>query len=166
MSENKVTRRCCCERDDQTVTSGEIYSITKYFQQHFTGKVEAPSSWKIVKLVLLRKRGTKKRNKKLQDHRVDVGDVKVVRIMCYSSSGKITRTLDEVTRRRHSWHQLPTPSGDGDTTAAEALGVAGGQKTNGEARRDTTHNVLGPHGHQDGLRRGKTNAHRENSVRS
>ena len=50
-----------------------------------------------------------------------------------------------------------------DKFAAETLGVARGQMTNYYARqRDTSHNVLGKHGHQDGLRRGETEAHSTN----
>ena len=47
-------------------------------------QMEVPSSWKIVKLVLLRK----ERDQKEQGHSADIGDVEVVRILCYSSSGK------------------------------------------------------------------------------
>ena len=52
-----------------------------------------------------------------------------------------------------------------DDAAAETLGVAGGQKTNNEARqRQTSHDVLGQHGHPDGLRRGETKAHCDCSI--
>ena len=45
----------------------------------------------------------------------------------------------------------------------KTLGVARGQKANEETRQlETSHYVLGQYGHQDGLRRGKTEAHREN----
>ena len=33
----------------------KIYTITKFFQERFMGQMEAPSSWKVVKLVFLRK---------------------------------------------------------------------------------------------------------------
>ena len=33
----------------------KIYTVTKCFQERFMGQMEAPSSWKIVKLVFLRK---------------------------------------------------------------------------------------------------------------
>ena len=69
-------------------------------------------------------------SEKLQGHRVDVGDVEVVRIMCYSSSGQRTRKMEGVTRGRHGWRQLSAPAGDDDTIVAETVGVAGGQKTN------------------------------------
>ena len=34
----------------------KIYTLTKCFQGRFLGQMESPSSWKVVKLVLLRKR--------------------------------------------------------------------------------------------------------------
>ena len=45
---------------------------------------DAPRSWKIVKLVFLRKldAAPKKRRKKLQSHCVDVGDVEVRSCTC------------------------------------------------------------------------------------
>ena len=57
-------------------------------------------------------------------------------------------------------HQLPTPSGLDDKFVAETLGVAGGQKTHDKAWQcEATNGVFGRPGHQDGLRRGETEAH-------
>ena len=59
----------------------EKYEIVKcFFQQRFMGLQEAPSSWKMVKLVLLRKSDAapKERDQKLQGYCADVGDVEVV----------------------------------------------------------------------------------------
>ena len=57
MSENKVNGP-----DDVIVSEmikqlpqEKIYEVTMCFQQRFMGKMEAPNSWKIVKLVFLRK---------------------------------------------------------------------------------------------------------------
>ena len=33
----------------------KIYTVTKCFQERFLGQMESPSSWKVVKLVFLRK---------------------------------------------------------------------------------------------------------------
>ena len=90
------------------------------------------------------RRGTEEKKKKLQGHRVNVGDVKVMRIKDYASSGRRERTrkLEAVTRGRHGRQQLSTSSGDDDTALAQALGVAGGHKADDEARqRETSHNV-------------------------
>ena len=52
---------------------------------------------------------------------------------------------------------VASTSGDDGTIVAETLGGAGGQKANDEARQcDTTYNVSGKHGYQDGVRCGKT----------
>ena len=51
------------------------------------GQMEAPSSWNIVQLVFLFTRtrcGTQERNQKLQGHHVDISEVEVVRLVCYS----------------------------------------------------------------------------------
>ena len=104
-------------------------------------------------------RRTPKRNQKLQGFRVDVVDVKVVRVVCHFRLKEQKRIwkLQDVTRRRHWRHQFPALSGNDDTIAAELLGVAREQKTNDAARqRDTTHSVFGQHWHQDGFRCGKT----------
>ena len=91
MSENKVNR------PEDTVVSEMIKQllqeklyVKKYFQESFMEKVEAPSSWKIVKPMSSRKprRETKEKSKRLQRNRVNGGDVKVVRMVCSSSSGK------------------------------------------------------------------------------
>ena len=75
--------------DDQTPTARKNY-ITKNFQEPFVGMVAAPSSWKIVKLVFLRKprRRTPKWNKRLQGRRA--GDV--VHIVYCSSSDEREKT--------------------------------------------------------------------------
>ena len=54
--------------------------------------MEAPSLWKIVKLVFLRKQIAEKKDQELQSHRTDVSDVEVVRIMHNSSSGRKKET--------------------------------------------------------------------------
>ena len=83
----------------------KINIITKCFQERFMSQMEAPNSWKIVKLVFLRKtrRGTDERDHKLQGHSVDISDVEVVRGVHFPSFGKRKRTwkLEEFTRGRH-----------------------------------------------------------------
>ena len=54
-------------------------------------------------------------------------------------------------------YQLSTSSSDDDAPASEAFGVA--RVWHGSEKRP--HDVLGQHGHQDGLRRGKTKAYRK-----
>ena len=53
MSENKVNGPEDAEVSEmiKQLPQEKFYVITKYFQERFTVKVEAPSSWKIVKLV-------------------------------------------------------------------------------------------------------------------
>ena len=100
----------------------------------------------IVKLVFFWKTrcGTEEGNQKLQGHCA----------VCFSSFGnrEWTWELEEFTRGRNWRHQLPTLSSHDDKFVAETLGVAGGQKTKDEARQcETTHDILGEHGHQDGF---------------
>ena len=114
--------------------------------------------------VKTRRRTPKKWNKRLQGHRAD----DVVRIVYYSSSGERGKL--------ESWKRLHVGGIDGiscqhlqviDKAVAGALVVARGLEANDETRqRDTTHNVPGQHGHQDGFRCGTTKAHRENYGRS
>ena len=70
----------------------KIYIITRCFQERFMGLTEAPSSWKIEKLVFSAKtrRGTKERDQKLEDHCADICDVEVVRGVYFSSLEKKT----------------------------------------------------------------------------
>ena len=100
----------------------------------------------IVKLVFFWKTrcGTEEGNQKLQGHCA----------VCFSSFGnrEWTWELEEFTRGRNWRHQLPTLSSHDDKFVAETLRVAGGQKTKDEARQcETTHDILGEHGHQDGF---------------
>ena len=118
-TQSQRTRRGKRKRDYQTVSAGKNYVITKYFQERFTERVEAPSSWKIVKLVFLRKPHEKPQNrkKKLEGHRVDIGGVKVVRIVCYCSSGKEKEPegwrllhvgcIDGISCQHHQVHLVP-----------------------------------------------------------
>ena len=65
----------------------QICEITKCFQERFMELGEAPSSWRIVKLVFLRKPdAAPKKGKKLQGHCADVGDVEMVCDLCNSTS--------------------------------------------------------------------------------
>ena len=115
------------------------YEITRCFHDKFVTLEEAPSSWKIVILVFLRK------------PRDGVGDVEVSRDLKTSLTGKRTRTrrLEAVARERHRRHQLSAPSRTSDATAAEPFGVAGGQKDERVARqREKTYGVHRQRGHQ------------------
>ena len=73
---------------------GKIYIGTRCFQERFMGLMEAPSSWKIVKLVFLTKTGcgAQKIDLKLQSHCADISDDEVVRVLYCSSSRKRKRT--------------------------------------------------------------------------
>ena len=57
MSENKVNglEDTVVGEMIKQLPKEKIYTITKCFQERFMGLTEAPSSWKIVKLVFLRK---------------------------------------------------------------------------------------------------------------
>ena len=96
MSENKVNgpEEAVVSEMSKQLPQGEIHIITKCFQERFMGQMEAPSSWKFVKLVFFTKTRsrTKERDQKLQSHCFDIGYVDVVRIMYYSSSGNKERT--------------------------------------------------------------------------
>ena len=105
----------------------KTYIITKCFQERFMGHMEAPCSWRIVKLVCFYENPDaepQERDKKLLGHSADIGDVETVRGVCYSASGKRDRTrkLEAVTRGRHSQHLLSTSPGDDDAIAAKTLG--------------------------------------------
>ena len=59
------------------------------------GLMESPSSWKIVKLVLLAETGRcpEERDQKLQSNSADIGDVEVVCILYCSELGKVKKSL-------------------------------------------------------------------------
>ena len=128
--------------------------------------MEAPSSWKIVKLVFLRKpdaepkKGTRSYRATALTSvmskwyasciilRLEKGKEKELESCKKSHVGGI-----ESISCQHSQVMMTN-------LLQKYLGMAGGQKTNDYARqRDTTHNVVGEHGHQVGLRRGETEAH-------
>ena len=101
------------------------------------------------------RRGTKERGQKLQSHRPDISDVEVLRILRSSSSGK--EKEPESWKKLHvggiESHKLPALSSYDDKFSAEAVRVAGGQKSHFEAWQcGAPHNVFGKHGHQDGVR--------------
>ena len=54
--------------------TGQLHEIARCFHGRLVGQEEAPSSWKIVKLVLLWKLDAypQKRNQQLEGHRTDV----------------------------------------------------------------------------------------------
>ena len=67
---------------------GKIHLITRCFQERFMGQMEAPSSWKIVKLVFLRKQDAQpKKDRKLPGHCAHICVSEVVHILCFSSLG-------------------------------------------------------------------------------
>ena len=71
---------------NQAVALGEVpHSFEVFFQERFMGEMEAPNSWRVVNLVFLRKPrcGTKEGDQKLQSHKVDINDVKVVRFFVF-----------------------------------------------------------------------------------
>ena len=67
----------------------QCYESTRCFENLVMGLEEALGCWKIMKLVFLRKPDAEqKKDQKLQNHRVDVGDVEVVFGFDHSSIGK------------------------------------------------------------------------------
>ena len=126
------------------------------------GKMGAPSSWKIVKLVFLRKQDAEPKRgiSKLEGHRADIGDVDVVRVLYYSASGK---EKFESWKRLHvggGWrNKLPALASFNDISATKALGMTGGKGSRAEAWKcGAPNNVFGRHGHQDRVRWGKSEA--------
>ena len=126
MCDNKVngTEDAVVSEMTKQLPLEKIYTIMKCFQERFSGQVEAPSWWKIVKLVL--------RNSKLQSHRFEIGDVKVVHMMHYTSLGapEGTTKLEEIGRGRNDWDKLPAFANDGDKIVTKTMGMA---------RRKTSH---------------------------
>ena len=92
MSENKVNGPgdAVVSKMIKRLPLEKIHIITMCFQERLMDQMDAPSSWKFVKLVFLRNPDgePKKGIQKLQSHRADISDVEVLRILHYSSSGK------------------------------------------------------------------------------
>ena len=59
----------------------KIIIIKRCFQERFMGQMEAPSSWKIVKLVFSRKPDADQRRGSEATEVADISDVEVLRIL-------------------------------------------------------------------------------------
>ena len=125
-------------------------------------KVEGPSSWKIVKLVFSRKPDAEP-NKKIRSY-------KAIALTSVMSKWHAACIIGVEKEEPESWKKIHVGRIEGISCQHSQVlmtmqqhRVAGGQKPIDEARqREMSHYVSGQYGHQDGLRCGKTEAHREN----
>ena len=107
----------------------------------------------------------KKNNKKLQSCCTDVGDVDMMRGVYYSSfeQRRGTRRLETVKCGELDGISCQHLQVMLTQVLQKTLGVARGRKTHDEARQcDTTTHVFGKHGHEDGVRCGRTEARGNN----
>ena len=111
----------------------KIYTLTKCFHERFMGLMEGPRSWKIVKLVFLRKPDAepKKGDQKQEGYCAHMSVFEVVHVLCHSLLGarEGTRNLEETACGRLEWKKLPTPASNGNKFTTKALGMAGRQNT-------------------------------------
>ena len=110
----------------------KIFERTKHFRNRFVGQEDAPSSWRSVRFVYMRKPGAEhqKGDRKLQGDRTRVGDVEVVRDLRGTLAGKRKRAwrMEAAARGRSRWHQLSAFPRDDCADTAQTLGVAGRQE--------------------------------------
>ena len=158
--EGQRTRRRNSKRDDQAVALGKTYTIAMCFQERFMGLMESPSSWKIVKLVFLRKPGRcpEERNQQLQSNSVDIGDLQVVCILYPSALGERKRAwiLESLHVGGVDGISCQQFTSDGDEFTTKTLEMAGGKESRLEPWQCREANSK--LGHQDGLRWGETKA--------
>ena len=144
----------------------KIYTITRCFQERFLGQMDAPSSWKIVKLVFPEKPDVepKKRIRSKKSDRPHKCHVEVVRVLCDDAHGKRAeaRDFEKTSYGRSQQNKLSTSTGVAHKSLTKTLGMARGKISHVETwERDSTNNVYGKLEHQDSLRRGEAEAYCE-----
>ena len=135
----------------------KIYTTTKCFQERFLGQMESPSSWKVVKLVFLRKPDAAP-TEGIRIYRA----IALTSVMSKWYASCILLRLEKE-KDTEKWKKLHTGGMDGiscqhlqvmvTNLIQKKLGMAGGKKSCDETRNGgKTDDVHGKLGHQDGLR--------------
>ena len=110
----------------------KIYIKTKCFQERFLGRMESPSSWKVVKLVFLRKMDAAP-TKGIRSYRA----IALTSVMPKWYASCVLLRLEkekepEKWKNLHDWwigwDKLPALASDDDEHDTETLGVAGGKR--------------------------------------
>ena len=153
MSENKVNGPEDAIVSDmiKRLPMEKIYTFfARCFQERFMGMMEYSSSWKVVRLVFLRKPDAAP-TKGIRSYRA-IALTSVMSKWCAScillllEKEKAARKMEEATHWWIGWNKLPTLVSDDDECDTETLGVAGGKECRDETRDG------GELGNQDGLR--------------
>ena len=124
----------------------KICTITRCFQERFLGQMDALSSWKIVKLVFLRKPDAEPK-KGMRSYRaiaLTSATPKVVRVLCDDAHGRAERArdLEKTSYGRRQQDKLSTSTGVGHKSLTKTQGMAKGKISNVETwQRDSTNNV-------------------------
>ena len=150
MSENKVNgpEDAVVSEIIEQLLSEKIYTITRCFQERFTGQMEAPSSWKIVKLVFSRKPDAESKKEIRSCRAIALTSV----VSKWYASCFILRLEKE--KEPESWKRLHVGAYDGisrqylkfydDKSASKELGMAGGEDSPVEAWQcGASDNVVG-----------------------
>ena len=116
------------------------------------GQVEAPSSWKIVRLVFLRKPDAVPK-KGIRSFRAtaltSVVSKRYAACINHRLEKKNLRAGKKLHVGRNSWDKQPASASYDDISATQALGMAGGKDSHAEAWQcGAPNNVFGMHGHQ------------------
>ena len=115
----------------------KINTITKCFQERFMGQMEAPSSWKVVKLVFLLKLDAEPK-KGIRSCKAtaltSVFSSGTHLVLFFALSERGTRKLEETACGKIGWNklQLSTPASDGNKYNSKTLGMARGQNSHVE----------------------------------
>ena len=129
--------------------------------------MDAPNSWKIVKLVFLRKSDgePKKRGQELWSDRSHKCHVEVVPVLCDDAHGKgeRARDLEKTSYGISQQDKLSTSTGVGNKLLQRHWEW---QEERSPMLKRATNNVYGKLGHQDSFRRGEAEARCENSGES
>ena len=137
----------------------KIFIMKRFFQECFMGQIEAPSSWKMVKLVSWGNRmRSQRRGSEVTEpsrwHRWCRSGTRLVLFFVPKKKG--TRELEEIARGR-SWRiKLPAPAGYHEKSATKTTGMAGWTTPmlrHGGVVRPTMY--FGQHGHQNSFRWGR-----------
>ena len=148
----------------------KIYTIARFFQDRFVGQMDAPDTWKIVKLVFLRKPDAEPK-KVIRSYRAfaltSVVSKWYASCVMMRTDGESARNLERTSHGRSQQHELSTSTGVGHKSLTKTLEMARGKISHVETwQRDSTNHVYGKLGHQDCLRRGEVEACCKNHGKS